>query len=137
VMCKVGQQVSFICASEGYKLTPEEAETLMLIHHCDGLPQSQLAKMLGKDKAAVTRLVNVLVKSGLVARIQDEHDRRIVRACITMEGKKAFQRIFPKLRALSDKVFAGLCESDIATAKQVMAHMTENLTMLADKVPSK
>jgi DNA-binding MarR family transcriptional regulator len=131
----VRYQISCICASAGYKLTPEEADTLMLIHHCEGLPQSELAKMLGKDKASVTRLMNALVKSGLVGRIQDEHDRRIVRACMTDEGKKAFKRIFPQLKALSEKVFDGLPESEVGTTKQVIAHMIKNLTKLTDDMP--
>ncbi|MBL4760725.1 MAG: MarR family transcriptional regulator [Mariprofundaceae bacterium] len=141
----VRYQVSCICASEGYKLTPEEADTLMLIHHCEGLPQSQLAKMLGKDKTSVTRLMNVLVKSGLVGRIQDKSDRRIVRACMTEEGKKAFTRIFPQLKALSEKVLEGLSGSDIDRVKRVITQMTTNLAVLGDamdemqgkEVPSK
>jgi len=131
---RVRYQVSCICEAAGYKLTPEEADTLMLIHHCEGVPQSQLAKMLGKDKASVTRLMNVLVKSGLVGRIQDEHDRRIVRACMTGEGKKAFMRIFPQLKALSEKVLVGISESDIDLAKQVIVQMTKNLTALDDGI---
>lgn len=142
---RVRYQVSCICEAAGYKLTPEEADTLMLIHHCEGVPQSQLAKMLGKDKASVTRLMNALVKSGLVGRIQDEDDRRIVRACMTDEGKKAFARIFPQLKSLSEKVFEGIPESDIDLVKQVIVQMTMNLATLDDdmgemqgkEVPSK
>jgi len=129
---RVRYQVSCICAIEGYKLTPEEADTLMLIHHCEGLPQSQLAKMLGKDKASLTRLMNALVKSGLVGRVQDESDRRIVRACMTEEGQKAFTRIFPQLKVLSEKVLDGLSQSDVDMVKQVMTQMTMNLAALDD-----
>lgn len=129
---RVRYQVSCICEAAGYQLTPEEADTLMLIHHCEGVPQSQLAKMLGKDKTSVTRLMNALVKSGLVARIQDESDRRIVRACMTEEGKKAFTRIFPQLKTLSDKVLDGLSESDVEMVKKVISQMTANLAALDD-----
>ena len=133
----VRYQVSRICAHEGYTLTPEEADTLMLIYHCEGLPQSQLAKMLGKDKASVTRLMNVLVKSGLVGRVQDANDRRIIRACMTAEGKKAFARIFPQLKALSEQVLHGVAESDIAVAKQVITAMTSNLMTMLENVQDK
>ncbi|MDQ6954614.1 MAG: MarR family transcriptional regulator [Mariprofundaceae bacterium] len=130
---KVRYQVSCICEEEDYPLTPEEADTLMVIHHLEGLPQSQLATVLGKDKASVTRLMNALVKSGLVGRMQDINDRRIVRACITAEGKKAFTHIFPKLIALSGHVLEGLSSEEFDTARRVLTHMMDNLSTLEVK----
>jgi len=134
---RVRYQASCICEEEGYKLTPEEADTLMLIYHLEGLPQSQLAKILGKDKASITRLMNALVKSGLVGRVQDSNDRRIVRACITEEGKKAFTHIFPKLKALSEQVLDGVSAEEFATIQRVMMRMIENLSALETPLEKK
>ncbi len=128
----VSWHVKQICEKEGYKLTPEEAGTLMMINHCEGLTQSELANMLGKDKAAVTRLMNALVKSGLVGRLQDSQDRRVIRACITPEGKKAFTRIFPQLMALSQRALQGLSLEDIESVQRVMKKMIGNLSGQGD-----
>lgn len=128
----VSCQIKRICDREGYQLAPEEAGALMMINHCEGLTQSELANMLGKDKASVTRLMNVLVKSGLVGRIQDARDRRVIRACITAEGKKAFTRIFPQLMALSQQVLQGLTHEDITSVQRIMTQMIGNLLTIAD-----
>jgi len=126
---QVRSHVSRICKAAGYNLTPEEADILMIIRHCDGLPQSQLANILGKDKAAVTRLMNALVKSGLVGRVQDEQDRRIVRAQITKEGKQAFVQVWPELMKLSDQALAGIPPQDIAVMKKTLNTIKESLAL--------
>lgn len=123
----VRSHVSRICKHAGYNLTPEEADTLMIIRHCDGLPQSQLANILGKDKAAITRLMNSLVKSGLVERVQDKQDRRILRAQITEEGKQAFIQVWPELMKLSEQALAGISTQDIALMQKILNTINANL----------
>ncbi len=129
----VRAQVSRICKQAGYNLTPEEADTLMIIRHCNGLSQSQLATILGKDKAAVTRLINALVKSGLVGRIRDQQDRRIIRARITAEGEEAFVQVWPALMRLSDQALRGIPASDLAAMRQTLAAINANLEALSSK----
>jgi len=126
---QVRSQVSKICKHAGYSLTPEEADTLMIIHHCDGLPQTQLANVLGKDKAAITRLMNALVKSGLVGRIQDQQDRRVLRAQITAEGKQAFIQVWPELMKLSDQALKGIPAQNIHIMQQTVTTINENLAV--------
>jgi len=120
-------QVSRICKDAGYNLTPEEADTLMIIRHCDGLPQSHLANILGKDKAAVTRLMNSLVKSGLVGRVQDQQDRRVVRAQITAQGKQAFVQVWPELKKLSGVALNGVSAADLMSMQQTLKLINANL----------
>jgi len=131
----VRSHVSRICKDAGYNLTPEEADTLMIIRHCDGLPQSQLANILGKDKAAITRLMNSLVKSGLVGRVQDEADRRIVRAQITEEGNHAFVQVWPELVKLSDRALTGISARDIKGMQQTLNAINANLVSLSHVRP--
>ncbi len=132
VMTHARCHVSNACAGLGYKLTAEEAGTLMIIYQCDGMPQSILANILGKDKASVTRVMNALVKSGLVGRVQDEHDRRVIRAHITEEGKLAFVDILPALMAISDQALSGVSEKELHIAQKVLSQMNANLCPRTD-----
>ncbi len=126
LMCYVRQQTSQAYAELGYDITPEAADALMVIQHFDGLPQKKLADILGKDKASITRLLNSLVKCQLVERIQDLEDRRIIRAHITEEGKAVFQKILPKLHALSDLALADINEHDFNILLQTMTTIVRN-----------
>ncbi len=117
LMCYMRQQTSLAYAQLGFDITPEAADALMIIQHFDGLPQTKLADILGKDKASITRLLNSLVKAELVERIQDQEDRRIIRAHITAKGKQVFETILPKLQQLSDDALQGI---DDASFKQTL-----------------
>ena len=128
----VRYQVSKICKAADYNITPEESDTLMIIRHFDGLQQSQLASILGKDKAAVTRLMNTLVKSGLVERVQDQQDRRIIRAQITEEGKQAFVQLWPEFVKLSDHALSGISSEEANRACDVLSKINANLKALCD-----
>ena len=129
----VRYHVSRICKDVGYDLTPEEADTLMIIRHCNALPQSLLANILGKDKAAVTRLMNSLVRSGLVGRVQDQKDRRIVRAQITEEGERAFIQIWPELKKLSKQALHGISDRDMSRLCELFGMINANLNTLTEQ----
>jgi len=127
LMCYVRQQTSQIYAELGYKITPEAADALMIIHHFDGLPQKELADVLGKDKASITRLLNTLVKINLVERVQDENDRRIIRAHITEEGVTAFESIHPKIQHLSNQMLQATSDDDFEKTVATLSQITQDL----------
>ncbi|MCF6208342.1 MAG: MarR family transcriptional regulator, partial [Ghiorsea sp.] len=127
LMCFMRQQISQAYQDLGYDIAPESAQAMMIIQHFDGLPQSKLADILGKDKAAVTRLLNSLVRLNLVERIQDKSDRRIIRAHITPEGKTVFEQFMPKLQALSDLALAGISSEDFLQTVTTMTKITANI----------
>jgi len=129
----VRHHISRICRDAGHNLTPEEAGTLMIIRHFDSLPQSKLASILGKDKAAVTRLMNALVKSGLVGRVQDEQDRRVIRAQITAGGDRVFVKVWPELMKLSDDALKGISDKDIEQIGNTLQLINDNLLALTEK----
>ncbi|MDX8387678.1 MAG: MarR family transcriptional regulator [Ghiorsea sp.] len=127
LMCYVRHQTSQIFTHLGYDITPEAADALLFIHHFDGLSQKKLADVLGKDKASITRLLNSLVKSQLVERVQDQEDRRIIRAHITHEGKEAFLKIYPELKALSDAVLKPVTDTDFQQAVSTLSTIVSTL----------
>jgi len=128
----VRQHISRICRDAGHMLTPEEAGTLMIIRHFNGLPQSRLASILGKDKAAVTRLMNALVKSGLVERVQDEHDRRVIRAQMTTDGEQVFVKVWPELIKLSNGALNGISEHELEQLAKTLQVINANLLSLTE-----
>jgi len=131
--CFVRQQTSAAYTSLGYAISPEAADALMIIQHFDGLPQKQLADILGKDKASITRLLNTLVACNLVERIQDQEDRRVIRAHITQEGAQVFQQILPKLHALSDEAVQHISDHDFDHMIQVMTQIVDNISPSCQK----
>lgn len=126
--CMVRCRISDACHQAGYPLTPEQTSAFMVLHHFDSLSQSMLAHILDKDKASVSRLINSLVQSGLVDRVQDEQDRRVVRVVINAKGKQAFEDIYPAIKQISATTLQGVSEEELSLVEQSLQLMIENLT---------
>lgn len=61
-------------------------QILGILEHFDNLPISHLGKRLFVSKPNMTSHIDKLVKDGMVERVPDERDRRIIRVRITDKG---------------------------------------------------
>jgi DNA-binding MarR family transcriptional regulator len=67
-----------------------------------------LARFMRVSTAAMTGLVNRLVRSGYAVRKSDSHDRRIVYVACATKGTELVKKIIAQRRALIIKVFGSL-----------------------------
>lgn len=59
-----------------------------------GLDLADLHRILSVEKSTTTRLVNPLIRKGLVKRNKAEHDSRAVRLTSTAEGKETHRKVW-------------------------------------------
>lgn len=64
----------------------------------DGLPCGEIGNRMITRDPDITRLLDRLEKRELIARSRDSHDRRMVMATITPEGKKLLSRMDEPIR---------------------------------------
>jgi DNA-binding MarR family transcriptional regulator len=75
-------------------LTMTQLKMLHVLDNAEGeLTPSELAKRLGLSPAAAGRAVDALTRQGIVARREDEEDRRVKRLSLTETGRSAVDRI--------------------------------------------
>ncbi|WP_245703809.1 MarR family winged helix-turn-helix transcriptional regulator [Streptomyces lushanensis] len=92
----------------------------------EGLSIGELARAAGVSSRNVTGLVDTLERDGLAQRIQDQRDRRSVRARIAPAGLAwldSFRQ--PTQRAMS-AVFQGFTEDELARFRDLCLRMVEN-----------
>jgi len=65
---------------------------LTLIEQYDNRSMSALAKTLNISKTQITPKIDELVKDGLLMRVPDENDRRVLRIVLTDEGKDLIKK---------------------------------------------
>jgi DNA-binding MarR family transcriptional regulator len=65
---------------------------------------SDLHKLLAVEKSTTTRLVNPLIKKGLLRREKAQHDSRAATLILTDEGKKIHQKVSLCLAGFFQKV---------------------------------
>ena len=88
------------------ELTMPQAKTMFLLHRQGPTRMGVLSEHLGRGLPSVTSMMDRLVKKGLVERVLDPSDRRVVACQLTDEGKKAVERFWQvskdRRRALAD-----------------------------------
>jgi DNA-binding MarR family transcriptional regulator len=93
-------------------LSPSQYNILRILRGAgeQGLPCGEIGERMVRRDPDVTRLLDRLVKRGVVQRLRDETDRRIVRASISREG-------LALLESLDHPV--------VDTLKQSLSHMSQ------------
>ena len=76
-------------------LSPSQFGVLETLYHLGSLCQGEISAKLLKSTGNITLVLDNLEKRGLVKRVRDQQDRRMVKIFLTPEGEMLIQRIFP------------------------------------------
>ncbi len=76
---------------KGSPITLPQMHTLEVLGSMGQMRMKELAETMGVTTGSLTVLVDRLVKSGLVAREPNEHDRRSIMVRLTADGEALFQ----------------------------------------------
>lgn len=71
----------------GFGITVEQFAILGVLWYREGISQQEIAKSVRRDKTTVTRVINTMIRNGLLFRKVDEQDKRIKRIFLTSRGK--------------------------------------------------
>jgi len=112
----------------GLTLTPEHWAVLNRLWENDGLSQSEIADQTFKDKANITRILDVMERNGLIKRQRHEHDRRSFRIFLNDKGKQYKSYIIPFAQQVNQTALKNLNVEDIAELKKLLNKIYENLS---------
>lgn len=62
---------------------------LLMIDISNGTPSTKLGPMMGMEARSLVRPLKTLEENGLIKRVKDDHDGRLVKIFLTPEGIKA------------------------------------------------
>jgi len=79
----------------GYKITVNQILLMIQIDRKPDTSQGELAKLLFKDVASITRMIELLVREDFVAREENQDDRRKKDLKITKKGRKLLELAIP------------------------------------------
>ncbi|KAA3608766.1 MAG: MarR family transcriptional regulator [Calditrichaeota bacterium] len=111
----------------GYTLTPEHWAVLNRLWEKDGLSQTEIADLTFKDKANITRILDVMEKNSLVKRQKHELDRRSFKIFLDSKGKEYKSQLVPFAHEINQKALKNLGEEEMAILKKVMIKISNNL----------
>lgn len=85
--------LSLMRAAGGADFTLAQLATLYLLDSSGGHTVGDVADAIGRSLSATSRLIDQLVRRGLVGRVEDQRDRRARRVHVTREGCALLSRI--------------------------------------------
>ncbi|WP_216828172.1 MarR family winged helix-turn-helix transcriptional regulator [Alkalihalobacterium elongatum] len=110
-----------------YPVTHDQWSIMIRLWEEDGLTQQQLAILTGKDQPSVSRLINNLVKRGLVKRVQHPVDGRTNLIFLTSEGKKMQIGLIEQAQKTIEQISEGIPKDDLTVFLRVLDKINKNL----------
>jgi DNA-binding MarR family transcriptional regulator len=110
----------------GFSITIDQWLIIKGILENPGMSQQELAKIVFKDNASVTRMIELLVKGEYLKRTSHSTDRRRENLVVTAAGKKVIadvRKIVLKNRA---KALDGIDQKRVEAMKDVLQSIIDN-----------
>ncbi|UXS02531.1 MarR family winged helix-turn-helix transcriptional regulator [Agrobacterium tumefaciens] len=114
-------------ADAGLGLTPGEARALLTVAIIDGSKQSDIAARLGIEPMTICAYIDKLQSLDLVERQQAPNDRRSKRIVLTENADEMLKAVRQEIDQLLRQATQGLSEADIATFRNCLQALRENL----------
>lgn len=108
-------QADFLHLFKGYDLSPAQYNVLRILRGAGpkGLPTQKVSQRLITRVPDVTRLVDRLIKSGLVERVRCEEDRRVVYVTLTKDGHERLEELDEPVLKLHQKQLGHIPEAKL------------------------
>lgn len=115
-----------------FGLTSSQWNALNQLNEYGDMTQKELADHLNKEPATVVRLLDRLVKHGLVKRMSHPEDRRANIVGITPEAVELLATIEPYAAEQADRIAEGVSDEDLAIFFNVLETVRQNAERTID-----
>lgn len=111
---------------QGFDITIDQWLVIKALLENPGAKQQELADIVLKDNASVTRIIEILVKNGWIERTEHQADRRMVQLTVTNKGIEMLNALQPLIMANRKKALKGIDEKLILSAKKTLDQIAQN-----------
>ena len=117
---------------EDQELTFSQWTTLVALH--SGITTAgDLAHNICHDAGSLTRLIDEMVRRGLVARTRSESDRRVVTLALTPRGRDLVEALAPRVMNFWNRLLCGFSHSEV----DMLINLLTRLVLVAEGRPRK
>ncbi len=117
-------------STAGFDVSYEQWSILVHLYRKDGQTQQELANIAVKDKAAITRLLNVLEKKNIVLRIPDRNDKRSKLVYLTNKAKEFKADLIAIVEDLLAEAEQGIQPNEIEQCRVILNKIFSNFDKL-------
>lgn len=109
-------------------ITVDQGLILLFLKHYPELSQKEIAALVFKDNASMTRMIDLMVKKEYLVRSTNEEDRRRYNIEITDKGKTVLEKLPPVILENRKKALAGISIEEIEQVEKVLDKIIINCT---------
>ena len=121
------RHLSKLMKEQNLPITPEQFSVLSHLWQKDGVQQSELALCTNRNRANVTRILDILERESIVERRDDAKDRRVFRIYLTEKGKSLRDATAKCAEQTIQDSLKGLTKDEIDTCIKVLLKIKSNV----------
>ncbi|MBO0343580.1 MarR family winged helix-turn-helix transcriptional regulator [Flagellimonas profundi] len=108
-------------------ITVDQKLVLQYLNDRPELSQNEIAELVFKDNASLTRMIDLLVRKGFLDRSINPKDRRRFHIELTPKGKEILEKLAPVIAENRKRAFAGISEEELVQLEQTLNKIVSNL----------
>src|SRR3954469_7304852 len=132
---RVLPQMEALFADE--ELTFSQWTTLVALHDGRIKTAGDLAHNICHDAGSLTRLIDEMVKRGLVLRSRSETDRRVVSLSLTAPGRALVEQLAPRVMHFWNGMLAGFSHAEVDSLINLLTRLVMAAQAQDDKRPGR
>ena len=106
-------------------ITVDQALILQIISEKD-MMQSEIANLIFKDYASMTRIISLMIKKDYVIKTPNDNDRRSSILTITKKGEITLKKLIPIINQNRKTTLNGITLNELNSLKITLNKMVEN-----------
>lgn len=111
-------------------ITIDQKLILQYLNDHPELSQNEIAELVFKDNASLTRMIELMVKKGFLQRSINPEDRRRFNIKLTAKGKEILEKLAPVIVENRKKAFAGISEEELTQLQRTLDKILTNLNKI-------
>jgi DNA-binding MarR family transcriptional regulator len=111
----------------GIDLTKDQWLVLKKVHDEDGVAPLEIANVLGKEAASMTRMLDILERKQLLKREQNPADRRSSLVFCTSEGEEVYTRVLPLVKDIRSQAVRGMTSESLSELRVNLQKIIQNM----------
>lgn len=122
----LGIRLNRVLGNHGYEITLDHWIIMSSSYFEHGKAQHEFVTLTGRDKTAITRLIDDMETKNLVVRVPDQLDRRTKRVHLTQKGKELHHELLPLVLRVNEDAEKGIDQEEMRICKKVLRQLFEN-----------
>lgn len=112
-----------------YDLNKTKGIVMLYISKFDLSSQSDINEFFSMKKSAMTKIINALVKSDYVKRVNNENDKRERLITLTQKGKEIIRVIDEVLDSWTEFFIKDVNVEDLTNLEEILSKLVANVTL--------